>query len=98
MMSTLERIIVEGYIEGFTQGYIKGYIEGYRRRHGAEGIEKARAKAIGQAKLEAVRSILQRGYPLPDIIKIAGLTEEQVKDADISGKTAVRAEKLTIEW
>ena len=51
----------------------------------AEGIETG----IEKGKIEAARAMLRKGYPLTDVIEITGLTEEQLEDAGINGKTAI---------
>ena len=53
----------------------------------AEGIETGIEKGREEGKIEAAQAMLQKGYALTDIIEITGLTEEQLKDAGINGKT-----------
>ena len=53
-----------------------------------EGIETGIKKGSTETNLRNAHTMLQKGYPLTDIIEITGLTEEQLKDAGINGKTA----------
>ena len=50
-----------------------------------EAEKKGREKGIEKGKLEAARSMSEKGYPLDDIIEITGLTKEQLKNAGING-------------
>ena len=56
--------------------------------HMMSTLEKVRVEGIKQGKVEDARAMLRKGYPLTDIIEITGLTEEQLKNAGINGKTA----------
>ena len=47
-----------------------------------EGIREGKEKG----KLETARVMDKEGYPLADIIKITGLTKEQLKNAGITDK------------
>ena len=46
-----------------------------------KGIEKGKK----EEKLETARVMDKKGYPLDEIIKITGLTKDQLKKAGISG-------------
>ena len=48
-------------------------------------IEEAERKGIEKGKLEDARIMDKEGYPLDEIIKITGLTKDQLKKAGISG-------------
>ena len=56
--------------------------------HMMSTLEKVRVEGIEKGKIEAAQAMLRKGYPLTDIIEITGLTEEQLADAGINGKTA----------
>ena len=59
------------------------------RTEGIEiGIETGIERGSTETNLRNARTMLRKGYPLTDIIEITGLTEEQLKDAGINGKTA----------
>ena len=44
-----------------------------------EGIERGKSRGSRQAKLETAKTMLTMGYPLGDICKIAGLSQEEVE-------------------
>ena len=48
-------------------------------------IEEGKEKGREEEKLETARVMEKEGYALDDIIKITGLTKEQLKDAGING-------------
>ena len=45
----------------------------------AEDEARGRSEGSRQAKLETAKTMLAMGYPLGDICKIAGLSQEEVK-------------------
>ena len=60
-------------------------IEEAERKGIEKGIEKGMEKGMEKGKLETARVMDKEGYPLDDIIKITGLTKEQLKNAGING-------------
>ena len=54
----------------------------------ADGIETGIKKGRTETNFRNAQAMLQKGYPLTDIIEITGLAEEQLEGAGIDGKTA----------
>ncbi len=48
-----------------------------------KGIEKGIEKGKIEGKLAAARAMLEKGYPLTDVLEIADLTEEQLRQAGL---------------
>ena len=62
----------------FKSGLERGIHEGIERGKSL-GLAEGEARGSRQAKLETAKTMLTMGYPLGDICKIAGLSQEEVE-------------------
>ena len=62
----------------FKSGLERGIHEGIERGKSL-GLAEGEARGSRQAKLETAKTMLAMGYPLGDICKIAGLSQEEVE-------------------
>ena len=68
------------------------YFEGVKKDMGAVAditdlvmpkLEEAKKEGIKEGKLEDARIMLEKGYPLTDILEITGLSQKQLKKAGL---------------
>ena len=74
----LPAALMDAFDEGIEQGKSLGLAEG-KSLGLAEGEARGRSEGSHQAKLETAKTMLTMGYPLVDICKISGLTQEEVE-------------------
>ena len=67
--TAINKARAQGLAEGIAEGKAKGIAEGK-----AEGIAEGKA----EGKAEVARSLREKGFPIPTIAEVCGLTEEQI--------------------
>ncbi|MEI8329794.1 MAG: ATPase, partial [Chlamydiia bacterium] len=85
----IEKGMQKGLAEGIEKGIQKGLAEGIEKgiqKGLAEGMEKGKEEGVRKNQIETGRSMLQEKLPLSVVVKITGLTLEEVKGIEDSIK------------
>ncbi|MCX6988237.1 MAG: hypothetical protein NTZ52_01840, partial [Chlamydiae bacterium] len=92
-LSSLGQKFIEGKAEGLSEGIEKGMqkglsegIEKGMQKGLAEGIQKGKEEGVRKNQIETVKSMLQEKLSLSVVVKITGLTLEEVQGIEASIK------------
>ncbi len=69
-MTTAMKLREEGIQQGIQQGMQQGM---------QQGIQQGMQQGVQEGKQEDAKIMLQKGYPIDDIIEITGLSKEEIQ-------------------
>ena len=69
--NSLDTAKAEGLAEGFGKGRVEGRAEGL-----VEGLAKGRSETL----VEVAKNLLSIGTPIESIMKVTGMTEDEIKN------------------
>jgi len=73
--NSLDTAKAEGLAEGFGKGRVEGHAEGR-----AEGLVEGRAKGRSETLVEVAKNLLSIGTPIESIMKVTGMSEDEIKN------------------
>ena len=73
--NSLDTAKAEGLAEGFGKGRVEGHAEGR-----AEGLVEGRAEGRAETLVEVAKNLLSIGTPIESIMKVTGMTEDEIKN------------------
>ena len=73
--NSLDTAKAEGLAEGFGKGRVEGRVEGR-----AEGLVEGLAKGRSETLVEVAKNLLSIGTPIESIMKVTGMTEDEIKN------------------
>ena len=73
--NSLDTAKAEGLAEGFGKGRVEGHAEGR-----AEGLVEGLAKGRSETLVEVAKNLLSIGTPIESIMKVTGMTEDEIKN------------------